>query len=67
MTALLLDGRKLTVHEASGPWKASGAWWTHEEWCREEWDLALGEQERLCCRVAYDPGSCCWYMTGIYD
>jgi protein ImuB len=67
MTALLFDGRKFTVHEASGPWKASGAWWTHEEWCREEWDLALGEQERLCCRVAYDPGSCCWYMTGIYD
>ena len=67
MTTLDLDGRKLPVRETSGPWKTSGAWWTHEEWCREEWDVSLGEQERFCCRVAYDPGACCWYMTGIYD
>jgi protein ImuB len=67
MVTLLLDGRKVPVFQASGPWKASGAWWTHSEWCREEWDVALGEQERLCCRVAYDPGARCWYLTGIYD
>jgi hypothetical protein len=29
--------------------------------------VSLGEQERLCCRIAYDPGARCWYMTGIYD
>jgi protein ImuB len=67
MAALFLDGRKLPVHQTSGPWKASGTWWTHSEWCREEWDVVLGEQERLCCRVAYDPGARCWYLTGIYD
>jgi protein ImuB len=67
MAALVLDGRKLQVHQTSGPWKANGTWWTHSEWCREEWDVALGEQERLCCRVAYDPGARCWYLTGIYD
>jgi protein ImuB len=67
MAALFLDGRKLRVHQMSGPWKASGMWWTHSEWCREEWDVALGEQERLCCRIAYDPGARCWYLTGIYD
>jgi protein ImuB len=67
MAALFLDGRKLPVHRMSGPWKTSGTWWTHSEWCREEWDVALGEQERLCCRVAYDPGARCWYLTGIYD
>jgi protein ImuB len=67
MAALFLDGRKLPVYQTSGPWKASGTWWTHSEWCREEWDVALGEQERLCCRVAYDPGARCWYLTGIYD
>lgn len=67
MAALVLDGRKLHVHQTSGPWKASGTWWTNSEWCREEWDVALGEQERLCCRVAYDPGARCWYLTGIYD
>ena len=67
IAALFLDGRKLSVHQASGPWKASGTWWTHSEWCREEWDVALGEQEQLCCRVAYDPSARCWYLTGIYD
>jgi protein ImuB len=67
MVTVLLDGRKLPVFQASGPWKASGAWWTHEQWCREEWDVTLGEQERLYCRVAYDPGARCWYLTGIYD
>jgi len=67
MAALVLDGRKLHVLQTSGPWKASGTWWTHSEWCREEWDVSLGEQERLCCRVAYDPGARCWYLTGIYD
>jgi len=71
IVALSLDGRKLRVDKASGPWKASGAWWTHTEWCREEWDVALDaalqEQEKLYCRVAYDPGSRCWYLMGIYD
>ena len=67
LVALFLDGRKLYIHQASGPWKVSGAWWTNSDWCREEWDVALGEQERLYCRVAYDPGARCWYLTGIYD
>jgi protein ImuB len=66
MVTLYLDGKKLPVHKASGPWKTSGAWWTHSDWCREEWDVALGE-EKFYCRVAYDPGSRCWYLTGIYD
>jgi protein ImuB len=67
MAALFLDGKKLPVHKASGPWKTSGAWWTHSDWCREEWDVALGEPEKFYCRVAYDPGARCWYLTGIYD
>jgi protein ImuB len=67
MAALFLDGKKLPVHKASGPWKTSGAWWTHSDWCREEWDVALGEPEKFYCRVAYDPGARCWYLIGIYD
>jgi len=47
MVALSLDGRKLRVDKASGPWKASGAWWTHTEWCREEWDLTLNTAENM--------------------
>ncbi len=67
MVTLFLDGKKLAVHKASGPWKTSGAWWTHSDWCREEWDVALGGQERLYCRVAYDPGAQCWYLIAFYD
>jgi protein ImuB len=67
MASIFLDGKKLPVHKASGPWKTSGSWWTHSDWCREEWDVALGEQGKFHCRVAYDPGARCWYLTGIYD
>jgi protein ImuB len=67
IVTLFLDGKKLSVYKASGPWKTSGAWWTHTDWCREEWDVALGGQNKKCCRVAYDPASNCWYLIGIYD
>jgi protein ImuB len=67
IVTFVLDGKKLPVHKASGPWKTSGAWWTHSDWCREEWDVTLGVQERLHCRVALDPRAHCWYLTGIYD
>ena len=67
IVTLFLDGKKLSVDKASGPWKTSGAWWTHTDWCREEWDVALGGPDKKCCRVAYDPASNCWYLIGIYD
>jgi len=67
IVALSLDGKRLLVQKASGPWKTSGAWWTHSNWCREEWDVSLGVQERLSCRVAFDPRAQCWYLIGIYD
>ena len=67
MAVMSFDGRKFPIHAASGPWKVSGAWWTHSEWCREEWDVSLGEPEILLCRVAYDPSARSWYLTGIYD
>jgi len=67
IVTLFLDGKKLSVDKASGPWKTSGAWWTHTGWCREEWEVALGGQNKKCCRLAYDPASNCWYLIGIYD
>jgi protein ImuB len=67
IVTLFLDGKQLSVDKASGPWKISGAWWTHTDWCREEWDVALGGQNKKCCRVAYDPASNCWYLIGLYD
>ncbi len=67
LAAFYLEGQKFVVQKDSGPWKASGAWWTYPEWSREEWDLALGGQDKKCCRVARDPASDCWYLIGIYD
>jgi protein ImuB len=28
---------------AAGPWRTSGAWWTADEWSRDEWDVALAD------------------------
>jgi protein ImuB len=67
LAALFLEGQKFVVQKDSGPWKASGAWWTYPDWSREEWDVALGGQDKKCCRVAHDPASNCWYLIGIYD
>ncbi len=67
IVTLFLEGKKFSVDKASGPWKTSGAWWTHSDWCREEWDVALGGQDKKCCRVAHDPASNCWYLIGFYD
>src|SRR5208337_3298254 len=67
LAAFFLEGQKFVVRKDSGPWKASGAWWTYPDWSREEWDLALGGEDKKCCRVARDPASNCWYLIGIYD
>jgi protein ImuB len=52
--AMYYEGRRLTVQSGSGPWRTSGAWWTHPAWCREEWDVVLKEPPR-CLRLARDP------------
>jgi protein ImuB len=67
LDAFFLEGQKFVVRKDAGPWKASGAWWTYPDWAREEWDVALGGQDKKCCRVARDPASNCWYLIGIYD
>jgi protein ImuB len=67
LAAFYLEGQRFVVQRDSGPWKASGAWWTYPDWSREEWDVALGGQDKKCCRVARDPASNCWYLIGIYD
>jgi len=67
LAAFFLEGQKFVVQKDSGPWKACGAWWTYPDWSREEWDLALGGEDKKCCRVAYDTSSDCWYLIGIYD
>ncbi len=66
-TAMHYEGRRLRLQVGSGPWRTSGAWWTHPTWCREEWDVALQEEPQRCLRLAHDPGAGCWYLIGIYD
>jgi len=65
--AMHYEGQRLALQAGSGPWRTSGAWWTHAAWCREEWDVVLEEQPRRCLRLAFDPGANCWYVIGIYD
>lgn len=65
--ALFYEGQRLTVQSGSGPWRASGAWWTHPEWSREEWDVTLNEEPKRCLRLAHDPSNSGWYVIGIYD
>ncbi|MGA3125913.1 MAG: DNA polymerase Y family protein [Candidatus Korobacteraceae bacterium] len=55
--AMHYEGRCLTLQAGSGPWRTSGAWWTHPAWCREEWDVVLKEEPQRCLRLAHDPGA----------
>jgi protein ImuB len=61
------EGQHLVLQADSGPWRTSGAWWTHPAWCREEWDVVLKAQPQRCLRLAHDPAASCWYVIGIYD
>ncbi|MGC2210896.1 MAG: hypothetical protein WA532_12380 [Candidatus Korobacteraceae bacterium] len=65
--AMHYEGTRLIVQSASGPWRTSGAWWTHPAWCREEWDVALKEQSQCYLRLAHYPATGGWYVIGIYD
>lgn len=62
------EGQRYAVREIAGPWRVSGRWWSEANWCREEWDVRLASDtvERVC-KIAFDPGSRCWYMQGTYD
>jgi protein ImuB len=76
-SAMYYEGQRLMLQASSGPWRTSGAWWTHPAWCREEWDVVLKEQAlkeeawkdrpQRCLRLAHDPAASCWYVIGIYD
>jgi protein ImuB len=65
--AVHYEGQRLRLETGSGPWRTSGAWWTHPAWCREEWDVVLSEPAQRCLRLAHDPAASCWYVIGIYD
>ena len=52
----------------AGPWRFSGDWWDHEAWSRDEWDLALQNEDAISFfRLVHDLLSGGWYVEGTYD
>jgi protein ImuB len=57
-----------TVLWKAGPWRNSGDWWEREAWARDEWDIALqNEEEVILYRLVHDLLSGCWFVEGTYD
>ena len=46
-----------------GPWRASGEWWSKQQWLQDEWDVELADG--TLCRLANDGSA--WHLAGIYD
>jgi len=53
---------------AGGPWITSGNWWKHEEWRREEWDVAVQLRGGMgLYRIVRDLRQNAWFVEGLYD
>jgi protein ImuB len=65
-----LKGRQISgdVLWSAGPWRSSGDWWEHDEWMRDEWDIALQEKDGIVLyRLVHDLISGRWMLEGSYD
>ncbi len=64
-----LTGKRYIVHQAFGPWRRSGEWWTQEVWSCEEWDISAcaTSGETLLCILAHDLLHHHWQMEAMYD
>jgi protein ImuB len=52
----------------AGPWRSSGEWWTEQAWSREEWDVAVRNEEGVALyRVYRDEIKGKWWVEGTYD
>jgi len=52
----------------AGPWRASGDWWEREAWSRDEWDLAVRNEEAVSFyRLVHDLLGGGWFVEGTYD
>jgi protein ImuB len=52
----------------AGPWRSSGEWWTEQAWWREEWDVAVRNEEGVALyRVYRDEIKGKWWVEGSYD
>ena len=65
-----LKGRQIfgDILWSAGPWRSSGDWWEHDEWMRDEWDIAVQEQTGIVLyRLVHDLISGRWMLEGSYD
>ena len=52
----------------AGPWRFSGDWWEREAWSRDEWDLAVRNNESIAFyRLVHDLLGGGWFVEGTYD
>jgi protein ImuB len=52
----------------AGPWRCSGDWWEHDAWSRDEWDIALQNQNSIALyRLVHDVLNGGWFVEGTYD
>jgi len=52
----------------AGPWHISGDWWEREAWARDEWDIALQNENAVALyRLVHDLLGGAWLVEGTYD
>jgi protein ImuB len=52
----------------AGPWRSAGEWWTEQAWRRQEWDVAVRNEEGVALyRIYRDEIGGRWWMEGTYD
>ena len=57
---------------AAGPWRSSGDWWEQDSWVRDEWDIAVQNQNKdkseiALYRLVHDLVDGRWMVEGSYD
>jgi protein ImuB len=69
---ILFQSERGDVLQASGPWRASGAWWEESGWQEDAWDVELrlsGETTAASAvyRIVFDSLQKKWFVRGSYD
>jgi protein ImuB len=64
-----MEGQRYQIHEAKGPWRRSGHWWSAEVWSREEWDAqaSTADAQTLACLLVHDSIADTWLLDALYD
>jgi protein ImuB len=72
LPATVICAKRKEVHGRvlwkAGPWRSSGDWWEREAWSRDEWDIALQNEDRVALyRLVHDLLGGGWFVEGMYD